>query len=149
MLAQNFMTAEELHLSNDEHLALIGVLGHLERGDLKHIPEFRLIDPNVFRRRSPKFTGHFNMGHIATPAACGTVACIMGTARLLYGHHLFPEFAGALDTNNSAYRDVLGSLFYPEIPDVLYDRITTEEAATQLRSFLTTGHHGWEAPVEY
>ena len=37
MLMQNFMAAEDLDLTDQEHAALAKVLGMLERGEMKHV----------------------------------------------------------------------------------------------------------------
>lgn len=144
MLAQNFKTAEELGIEQKHLDALVKVLGLLERGELKHTnwEEARTGTGQL------KFTGHFNMNAWAANAECGTIACIGGTAELIGG------FCFEVDLLNTASgrakTEKLYSLFYPsrEGGDYFYEDITTEQAATALRNYLTTGQPKWSEIIE-
>jgi hypothetical protein len=132
MLAQNFKTAEDLALKEVEKDALIKTLVFLETKKIKHVGfcnEWSITYDH-------KFTGHFNMATWGRAAPCGTVACIGGTADRL----------GNLETTiasnaNSSLRE----LFEPScIGPMQWVEITTEQAATALRSYLTTGDARWD-----
>ncbi len=139
MLAQHFKTAEELGISSDEFDALLKVLGMLERGELTHvIPKRAGILPNYDKG----FTGHFNMIREAINDDCGTVACILGTARVLFGMHLFPGWEG----KGGALPKNLHSLFFP-ISVSAFKLITTDQAAIALRNYLTSGDPLWKEAI--
>lgn len=69
---------------------------------------------------------------------CGTISCIGGTAELIgnvnFGVRTMPE--------------KLWALFYPRAAGPDWDRITPAQAATALRSYLTTGSAHWELAVK-
>ncbi len=130
MLAQNFMSSEDLGIEHDEHKALILLLGMLERAE---IPHHR---PDTPAAVTP--TG-FNM----EAWRCGSVACLGGWAELLMGHGFKTEIS-----ENAP----LDELFYPdereEIPGITFESlktITPEKAAQALRNFLTEGDANWLA----
>ena len=135
MLAQNFMTPADLGLNDRQFDALVKTLKLLETNKLRHAmaPAYRFeIWP-----ADCSFDGLFNMATWISGSACGTVACIGGTACLLAGdellfHNAEPEPA-ALDT-----------LFFPPLER---GKITTEQAARALRSYLTTGDPRWTEAV--
>lgn len=130
MLAQNFKTAADLGIKERQHAALRLTLNALEREELKHAPAAIFHDPT-----SP-FTGHFNMNCWHASSQCGTVCCIGGTAELLGG--LKVNSLTITASGNSA----LHRLFYP-LGHKGWDRITPSQAASALRSFLTTGDANW------
>lgn len=133
MLAQSFMTAADLGITEEQRGALAKTLVLLETDKLIHAaPESQI---NWYSE--DKFTGQFNMDMwTLNYEGCGTVACIGGTAELIgdisFGdaHHKLPE---------NLYR-----LFYPG--DIVDDwaMITTQQAARALRSYLTTGDARWD-----
>lgn len=134
MLAQNFMTAAELNITNIELRSLIGVLGMLERGELVH-------------RRDPfevevYGSNEFNMG-MTVDSNCGTIGCIAGWAYYLSGGKAFPEI---VDSGNDWNRDSgkLRDLFGIGKSTCFLDRITPVEAACALRSYLSTGFARWD-----
>jgi hypothetical protein len=130
MLAQNFKTPADLGLSDIEFESLIAVLGMLERGELKHVPVMNRGQPS----HSKGLTGHFNMDVVVQDEDCGTVACILGTCRLLNGQDLFP-MVGPREGK-------IGRLFYPE-ETFDWTVITPEQAALALRNYLSTGDARW------
>lgn len=142
MLAQNFMTAAELKLSEKEHAALIKVLGMLERGELIHA------DLTKARRLEDRpddgeiLTNHFNMDQWRNKWDCGTVACIGGTAELVGGFRFRSGENGQLGGNLD-----LEELCYPNIASGYAD-ITPQEAAQALRNYLTTGKAKWEEVLD-
>lgn len=133
MLAQNFKTADELRISGAQLSALQKTLVLLETGKLIHAP----FDGDG-RREGEEFTGHFNMGRWNAVQACGTVCCIAGTAELIGGIR-FPDHPPGR----------LGNLFYAgELGERVLTTITPQQAATALRSYLTTGDARWDLAVQ-
>jgi hypothetical protein len=135
MLAQNFKTAEELGISEAQKDALSKTLVLLETGKLKHTSP---PDDFTYLGGTESFTGQFNMNcwrH--TFKECGSICCIGGTAELI-GNVDFTFALGKLQ-----------GLFYPPIEVVGTDwgRITPSQAATALRSYLTTGDARWDLAV--
>jgi hypothetical protein len=139
MLAQNFKTAADLQISNDELSALIKVLGMLERVELIHGT-----NPLASSARKPN---EFNMGATLT-TRCGTIGCIAGWAYHISNGEAFPEIVkgdmGDWTVRNKKLRDLFGigrscgSLF----------SIQPEQAAAALRSYLTTGDSRWDLAVQ-
>ena len=124
MLASSFLSADLLGLSTKEHAALIGVLGMLERGELRHV--------------SAEDDGDsvgFNMGTFA----CGSVHCIGGWADRLYGTDF--RFLSLLrDEQNLRLYELLFGAFQSEVE---LEDITVAQAAEALRNYLTTGNAHW------
>jgi hypothetical protein len=139
MLAQNFKTAAELGISDDDFRGLAHVLGMLERDEVKHVP----IQDKFYRNNKlpvPTKDFLFNMDNLYTVAACGTAACIAGTADLFCGTN-FTEggkwLRGGLPT-------ALEELFCPSACEVsAWPKITVAQAATATRNFLTCGEPRW------
>lgn len=134
MLAQNFKTADDLQITDIELRSLIGVLGMLERGELVHRR-----DPFVADAYG---SNEFNMG-MTLDSNCGTIGCIAGWAYYLSGREAFPQIAdneNGWEGGNSELRRLFG------IGRSTYslDRITPAEAATALRSYLSTGEARWD-----
>lgn len=141
MLAQNFKSATDLEITEQQRLALIKTLVLLETGKLTHKKK---PDDNEmlhfgfdFKDGHPVLTGHFNMDlWTVTYRNCGTIACIGGTAEIIGGPGVgFVE--DQLPEN-------LQRLFYPFTSKFRFRDITTAQAATALRSYLTTGNPHWE-----
>lgn len=133
MLAQSFKSAADLNITEPQLSALQKTLVLLETGKLKHIPSEKLnFDP--CRRRDRQFDGLFNMDHSFFCGDCGTVACIRGTATLISGIE-FPASHAPLGLRNLFYSWGAGD------PD-------TSQAATALRSYLTTGDARWDLAVQ-
>lgn len=132
MLQQNFQTPEALGLTAPQHRALVLTLNALERGELRHAP----ID-GVQRYDSANYTGHFNMEIWNSAEDCGTVGCIGGTAELLGSLNSY-SLADCAAVNGN-----LRGLLYPNIDGKLWEFITVDQAATALRSYLTTGIADW------
>lgn len=143
MLAQNFQTPTELQISNAEYNALVHILGMMERGELKHhhVGYYqKLVGP------PPKFSGLFNMCHVKTVTSCGTVACILGAAQLLFGDDLFAE--QWCNWKYQGTKSAVSQLFVPEARSDYWLDITVEQAATALRNYLTTGEASWATVME-
>lgn len=139
MLAQSFLSADDLDITEPQRAALQKVLVLLETGKLHHVPELKTFD---YVSGRPEFTGHFHMGRWgATPASCGTAACIGGTAELIAGSNLFNR--GKIAASD------LYDLFYPYIlgDNEAWSSITPAQAARALRSYLTTGSANWAEAV--
>jgi hypothetical protein len=135
MLMQNFKSAADLGITEPQLSALIKTLVLLETGKLVHVPADDL-------RRGPKtFTGHFNMDSWTWTGDCGTVACIGGTA----------EMVGGVNFQGFTRPKALTELFYPfdsnDDGEHPFSAITPAQAATALRSYLTTGDAKWSEAV--
>ncbi len=139
MLAQNFKSAAELRLTDPELSALQKTLVLLETGKLIHAV------PDEAPCQTRSFTGHFNMAWWDLEVGCGTICCIGGTAELIGGLQ-----QDSLDRRSSLNPE-LNNLFYPGIErplgGVSLMSITPEQAATALRSYLTTGDARWDLAV--
>jgi hypothetical protein len=133
MLAQNFKSAADLGLTDQEHSALITTLGMMERGEIKFF-DVRMDD--ALDRRGKEFSGLFNLSMWADEFSCETVACIGGTA----------ELVGKLPRDSINDKcDILSDLYelcYPK-GNIEYEKVTVEQAAKALRSYLTTGKANW------
>jgi hypothetical protein len=128
MLASSFLSADQLGLSTKQHGALIGVLGMLERGELRHVTAYG--DDDV---------AGFNMGTFA----CGSVHCIGGWADRLYGtdFHTLSLLWGA---NQDCRFLLLYELLYGDLDaQVELEDVSVAEAAEALRNYLTTGSARW------
>lgn len=131
MLAQNFMSAEALELTDKQHAGLIKVLGMLERDELIH-------DPDLTRKASNGFC----MDYWRTPSHhrdCGTVMCIGGWAETIGGSHFFSITAA----QERLFYPLIERDLPPNVTSALYRTTTTQQAATALRNFLTTGEANW------
>lgn len=129
MLAQYFLAAEALGITEAEHDALVRVLGMLERGEISyHEPLWGDMTPGE------NFIG-FNMSRFYDRTECGTVACIGGWA----------EYVGKLPHKALVMkrRDIpaLMRLFEPCCCGS--DRIRPSQAALALRNYLTLGEPRW------
>jgi hypothetical protein len=129
MLAQNFKTAD-LGIKDVEFEALIKVLGMLEREELKHCvsgPNYAM-EPNGF-----------NMGDWCTRRGeCGTVACIGGWVAIITEQDPRDYVKDA--------KGHLRELYYPPQGakgEMLFGEIKPPQAATALRSYLSTGEANW------
>jgi hypothetical protein len=132
MLAQNFLTAEDLCLTEQAHAALIKVLHLLDCGELKHV---KLERDTCFFKDSTE-PNAFNMASFE----CGTAHCIGGWARV---------FMDKVPMRDKVDKGGLYRLFYPpqhfQVPGApKYHDITAEQAACALRSYLITGQPHWE-----
>ncbi len=137
MLAQSFMTAADLGLTEPQKAALIKTLVLLETGKMTHAPT--VPDMNAHERH---FSGHFNMCNWRGKHECGTVACIGGTAELV-GDVSFGYIYSIHETNRG-----LSDLFLPRhIPASEWSCITPSHAARALRSYLTTGNARWDLAI--
>lgn len=128
MLAQNFKTAEELGLTEPQLDALRKTLVLLETGKLTHAK--RITGPAPV---SKDFSALFNMVWWANAHPCGTVACIGGTAELI----------GGVCFGDYLLNKALHELFEPRELKCDWGEITPAQAATALRSYLTTGSANW------
>lgn len=140
MLAQNFKSPADLRITAAEFGGLIQVLGMLERDEVKHVP----VEDTMFKNGDlPVLTKDFlfNMDNIYTVAACGTAACIAGTSDLFCGTKFMAEDFCLRDN----LPEQLLQLFCPNTyGNVRWADITTEQAATALRNYLTNGEPRWE-----
>lgn len=135
MLAQSFLTAEELEITEAQKDALCKTLVLLETGKLQHF-DMNTISDDYFENEAA-FSGHFNMATFGSNHECGTAACIAGTAELISGVQFVRECRS----------DELEELFYVTSIDIEMNAITPSQAATALRSYLTTGDARWDLAV--
>lgn len=145
MLAQNFKSAADLGLTDVQYKALIGVLGMLERNEIQHV-EINKEEINIIftRNRKPegKFKEFFNMDATYIQASCGTAMCIAGSADHFFGSD-FTTKSGELKIMD--HRTKIEALFCPnKIASTDWKKITSQQAATALRSYLNTGNPHWE-----
>ncbi len=129
MLAQNFKPAADLGITDLEQSALIKVLGMLERGELVNMGEFAR-GPNGFNMSTP--------GH-----GCGTPACIGGWAAFLMDEDQV-KYVERYGWSHRSDNPALHDLFWNEGAVELDKGATTSQAATALRSYLTTGDARWD-----
>lgn len=122
MLAQSFMTAKELQISDKELAALIKVLGMLERGDLKDAMQDERCDNG------------FNMG--TQGAGCGTPACIGGWVATLMNVPQMKYVDSYMLTKGRPQG--ISNLYWTTLS------ASVEQAAIALRNFLTTGQPRWD-----
>jgi len=117
MLARNYLTAEQLKLTDAQHAALIQVLGMLERGELVELDDARLR-----RRYEPN---GFSMGNWCY-CICGWANKVSNPAKLSYcDYNYSPVFArGRYD---------------PPYPLFIRTGLNMEQATNALRDYLTTG----------
>lgn len=150
MLAQSFKTAEDLDISEKHREALIKTLALFESGEMRHI-SYDVRNRSLTRDYDASFSGNFNMqgwsvrvptdpipSDYGAQRDCGTIACIGGTASLIGGVD-FEIYASP-----GVRRSSLWQLFYPNVDIDQWDKITVEQAAMALRSYLTTGKPHWE-----
>lgn len=127
MLAQNFKSAADLGITPPELRALTQVLGMLERGDLVDAVTF-------FEEGNNKF-------HMGTSGECGTPACIGGwAAELMHIGHIeyLERYGWRRRDKNMAIHELFWNETACELP------ATVAQAATALRSYLTTGEASWD-----
>jgi hypothetical protein len=138
MLAQNFKSATDLKITEKQKQALIKTLVLLETKKLTHME--KPISSLEFKDNHPVLGKFFNMDVWAsTYESCGTVSCIGGTAEIIGGPGVY------FSAISSDFPKNLLDLFYPNtIMPELYEDITTEQAATALRNYLTTGKPNWK-----
>lgn len=135
MLAQNFKSAADLSLTEPQVSALQKTLVLLETGKLRHVPAADIQDD--LSPHDAIFGGGFNMDRWLGSHPCGTVGCIGGTAELI-GKVKFNVWAS----------DNLYKLFHPDWKVTgSWTGITPAQAATALRSYLTTGDARWDLAV--
>lgn len=128
MLASSFLSADQLSLSPGEHAALIGVLGMLERDELRHVSIDEDYGDYVIQ-------GAFNMGTFG----CGSVHCIGGWADRICGTD-FRSLSLLSDQGNIR----LYELLFGDIDSAVeLEDITVAQAAEALRNYLTTGNARW------
>ncbi len=136
MLAQNFLSAEELGLEGREHQALVAVLGKLERGELRHVGRFY-----DRPKTETKDAIWFDMRWWNEEVDCGTVHCIGGAADAILGNEVMDSRSELLANGGDSS---LHQLFYPEHFGTNLRDITAEQAAAALRNYLTIHDPCWE-----
>lgn len=134
MLAQSFLSAEDLNISSSQLKALIKTLKLFETGKLKHVQ----LDDGIPGEMGNEFTGHFSMSLWNTKRDCGTICCIGGTAELI----------GGVIFNTDKQSKRLTQLFFPRFRVGQWNTITPTHAAQALRNYLTTGYARWREVLD-
>lgn len=137
MLAQNFMTAVELRITDAEQDALVRVLGMLERGEI----HFGYADPTQLSAPQASMPTAFNMMAVLAQAPCGTVGCILGWARYVSGGRAFD--------GSQELKGDLARLFVLDgfMGAMKLSTISPAKAALALRNYLTTGEPDWSGAL--
>lgn len=118
MLAQNFKSAADLEITDAEHRSLVLVMGMFERGEIPAI--------------------QFHMASVES--WCGSRACIMGWCQRVSGDDVFDSPIGF--KHSPLYH---GLFMFGD--GRRYHTSSTQQAATALRSYLTTGDARWDLAV--
>ena len=146
----NFLSAAQLHCSEEERDALIQTLALFESGKVPHNPH----PASRTNLTLPKELSSFNMQYIAENTECGAVGCILGWARYLsndtHGYKIFRDL-WKLTKEQAALFNIVREgneskmTLYWHRPDNLFTQdITTEHAAVALRTYLETGTPNWK-----
>jgi hypothetical protein len=134
MLAPNYMTANELRISDELHAALIKVLGMFERGEM----EFAEYNDGFL---SNVRTG-FNLAVGWAHTECGTVGCYAGWASIFMG----VDYSDAL--TNYITTPGIANLFFggchTKRPKFALSTVNIEQATHALRNYLITGDPRWK-----
>jgi hypothetical protein len=141
MLAQNFKTAAELGITDEELEALVKVLGMLERGEIEAAPHgVSFFHKFAWSPRLPK-PKFFGMADEVAVSHCGTACCFYGWARYISGNErLFCFYEGR------ERDDALRALFFPSRSKAI-NCSDPELGAMALRNYLTTGYANWRKVV--
>jgi len=126
MLAQNFKTATDLGITEDEVLALIQVLGMLERGEISE--------------------KHFWMARFWSE--CGTVGCLCGWANYVSNGAAFPEVnpdhtAATIETALRKRLPLAALALFASDGRTSAGDAKPAHGAIALRNYLTTGEARW------
>jgi hypothetical protein len=126
MLVASFLSTRELGISKADRDALIHVLGMLERGEVVHVPV------------PYSYTGDlgFNMLEYES-SSCGTIHCIAGWCDCLFDRNF------ANRHQDKKLPNALSNLFFGPADYDDMNAVTVEQAATALRTYLTTGKCSW------
>jgi hypothetical protein len=134
-MLDRFLPAADLKISEEQRDALIKTLALMEAGKIHHISldDQEIVDhPDDYEA---SFDALFNLSSwIEQEYACGTVACIGGTAELISG----------VSFDGWDSKPALKMLFNPADLVEDFDTVTTDQAAKALRGYLTTGTADWE-----
>ncbi len=143
MLAHNYMTAEDLKISQELHSALIKVLGMFERGEMQHVKYKDGFLPDLGK---DQFGFNMAVGKFYTD--CGTVGCFAGWASEIMKCDVTEIFAdvatmglACLFYGHSVRTFIIGGPFR-------LSEVTTEQATLALRNYLTTGKPDWEIVLQ-
>ncbi len=129
-----FLSASELHITEQEREALIRAYHHL----VNEQSEYITTDDFYGRIYEKDLKPFFNMAHWNL---CGTVCCIGGTAEMLMRKQGNEDFKFNY-TSRNGNSDSLGTLFYPPFKDS-YNDISMIAATNALYNYLTTGDSNW------
>jgi hypothetical protein len=129
MLAPNYMTADQLRISDELHAALIKVLGMFERGELVHAEYNDGFLANVR-------TG-FNLAVGWAHTECGTVGCYAGWSSIIMG-------VPSPNVLSNVMTAGLANLFFGSQEHKFpLSTVNIEQATHALRNYLITGDPRW------
>jgi hypothetical protein len=130
MLAPNYMTANELRISDQLRDALIKVLDMFERGEMQYAEYQDGFMQDIKRG--------FNLAIGLAETQCGCVGCYAGWASIIM-HVPFTTVSTDLPTK------ALTNLFYGDIRNDKFplSTVTIEQATHALRNYLITGDPRW------
>jgi hypothetical protein len=132
-----FLTAEYLGLTEEQHEALIAALDALESGAVNYRENHAAYYP-VVPCKEAKLPHNFNMDTWRGEDGCGTVCCIGGLAEVMAQKSVF---------TSCDIPEYLDRLFYPsyKYDDSVreFSEINAKQAAAALRNYLTTGEPKW------
>lgn len=125
-----------------ENEALLKVAEGLESGEYVHVgTDGGFAGLTMMERLISEKKKFFNMNSEELELSCGTVRCIGGWVGHLLGQDSWNYCMNVFKTSGKG----LYSLYYPDIDeDVLYEEITTEQAAKAIRNYLERGDPDWE-----
>jgi hypothetical protein len=137
MLMRNFLSAEELKLTEVERDGLIKVLNALERGELVSYEKWK-----TTKEKNTKpiiMSSWFNYEF----PECGTVGCIAGWANIMTGgkafkHLVFNMYMSDYFRKRPELADLFTSITYAAGDSIDGDKMT-EKITKGLTNFLTTG----------
>jgi hypothetical protein len=130
---KDFLSAEQLHLTDAEYSALLLVEERFRTDPPPHI-----LDTHVAGAcSSPGSQTFFNMNAVEvsvelTDHSCGTAMCLLGWAQYLTQDYPFSRFM----------ESPIGDLFFPEESSPAY-QATPPQALKVLQNYLTTGQIDW------
>lgn len=134
MLAQSFLSAEDLQITEPERDALIKTLHRFETN-----PPEKKIAVEFNSGADVRDLKYFSFQFVAAEIDCGTVGCIKGWAQNIANND-------RLFWSPSLSRALIELFGLNPSPEYLFDylKVTTEHAAFALRNFLTRGAAHWE-----
>jgi hypothetical protein len=136
MLAQNFMSADQLHVTREEHAALVTVLYMLEREELKSIVFGININDRVLQGKC------FSMNNTWVKGKCGSAGCIGGWVADVMGVSDKNKYVDSYWSYVAIRQLPLADLYWNA--KAIQSKVSSDQGAAALRNFLTTGKAQWD-----